>query len=52
MNLSYLEIIEELRKIDEVTLLELLDIEADDLVDAFPDKIKDRIQYIHDYLSD
>lgn len=50
--MGYLQLIEELRKIDEVTLLELLDIEADDLIDAFPDKIKERLQYIHDYLSD
>lgn len=50
--MSFLEILQELRKVDEVTLLELLDIEADDLIDAFPEKIKDRLQYIHDYLSE
>jgi hypothetical protein len=31
-------------------MLELLDLEAQDLIDAFPDKIKERFQYIHDYL--
>ena len=50
--MSFLEILQELRKVDEVTLLELLDIEADELIDAFPEKIKDRLQYIHDYLSE
>jgi len=50
--MSYLELIDELRKVDEVTLLELLDIEADDLVDMFGDKIKERIDYIRKYLYD
>lgn len=50
--MGYLQLLEELRKIDEVTLLELLDIGADDLLDAFPDKIKERLQYIHDYISE
>lgn len=52
MIMSFLEIMEELRKVDEITLLELLDIEADELIDAFPEKIKERLQYIHDYLSE
>ena len=50
--MGYIELIDELRKVDEVTLVELLDLEADDLIDAFPDKIKERFQYIHDYLSE
>ena len=50
--MGYLQLLEELRKIDEVTLLELLDIEADDLLDAFPEKIKERLQYIHDYINE
>lgn len=50
--MNYIELIEELRKVDEVTLLELLDIEADDLVDAFQDKIKERNEYIRRYLHE
>ena len=50
--MGYIELIDELRKVDEVTMLELLDLEAQDLIDAFPDKIKERFQYIHDYLSE
>lgn len=50
--MGYLQLLEELRKVDEVTLLELLDISADDLIDTFSDKIQDRFQYIHDYLSE
>lgn len=50
--MSYLEVLQELRNVDEATLLELLDLKADDLVDAFPDIIKERLQYIHDYLNE
>lgn len=46
------ELISELRKIDEITLLELLEINADDLVDAFLDQIDENqsklIKYLHD----
>lgn len=37
--MNKIELIEELRKVDEITLLEVLDITSDDLVDAFLDKI-------------
>jgi hypothetical protein len=50
--MGLIELIEKLRDVDEVTILELLDIEADALVDAFPDKIRERFQYIHDYLEE
>lgn len=49
--MGLLQLLEELRTVDEVTLLELLDISADDLIDAFPDKIKERFNYIHGYLD-
>ena len=46
------ELIEQLRQLEETTLLELLELTADDLVDAFLDKIDDNqaklIKYIHD----
>jgi hypothetical protein len=49
---SKFELIEELRRVDEVTLLELLGITSDELVDAFLDKIEDNVgrltRYIHD----
>lgn len=47
-----LELLEKLRKVDEVTLLELLDIESDDLIDMFGDRITERMDYIHRYLYD
>jgi len=46
------ELIEELRKIDEVSLLELLEITSEDIVDAFLDRINEKqgklLQYIYD----
>ncbi len=46
------ELIEELRKMDEVSLLELLNIKSDDIVDAFYDVISENqsklIQAIYD----
>lgn len=35
------ELLEELRALDEVTLLELLEVTSEELVDAFLDKIAD-----------
>ena len=46
------EIIEELRKLDEVTVLELLEINTDDLVDAFLDKIEDNKTKVLNWLYD
>ncbi len=37
--MSRIELIAELRKLDEITLMELLQLTSDDLVDAFLDKI-------------
>lgn len=45
--MSKLELLQLLRCEDETTLLELLDIKADDLVDAFLDKIDDRLEYLY-----
>jgi hypothetical protein len=52
MVMDKIELTEELRKVDEVTLLELLNITADDLVDAFLDKIEENqgklLQFLYD----
>jgi predicted component of type VI protein secretion system len=37
--MNKIELLEELRNLDEVTLLELLNVSANDLVDAFLDRI-------------
>lgn len=49
--MSKTELIQKLRKIDEVTLLELLDVSSDELVDAFLEKVDDRIQYLYQQLE-
>ena len=41
------ELIERLKTIDEVTLLELLEINSEEIVDAFNEKINDRIEYLY-----
>lgn len=41
------ELLEKLRKLDEVTLLEILNISSDELVDTFLDKIDERIDYLY-----
>ena len=46
------ELLEKLRQVDEVTLLELLDISTDELVDAFLDKIEDRYSFICSQIYD
>jgi antitoxin component of RelBE/YafQ-DinJ toxin-antitoxin module len=50
--MNKIELIAELRKIDEVTLLELLQLTSDDLVDMFLDKIAENqgklLQYVYD----
>lgn len=46
------EIIKKLRKLDEVLLMELLEVTSDDLVDAFLDKIDDKLTYIASQLED
>ena len=50
--MNKVELIEELKHIDEITLLELLNIDSQDIIDAFLDKIEENqgklIKYIND----
>jgi hypothetical protein len=46
-----ISLLNKLRKVDEVSLLELLNITSDDLVDAFYEKVEERFEYIHDQLE-
>lgn len=43
---------EKLKQIDEVSLLEILDIHSDELVDRFPDKIEERQDYLQEELGE
>mgnify|MGYP000166755685 FL=1 len=45
-------LIEKLRKVDEVLLLELLDLNSSDIVDAFTDRIDERANYIYGQLEE
>ena len=42
------ELFEELRNVDEITLMELLEITSSDLVDRFNDKIEDKLQTLYE----
>lgn len=46
------ELIEKLRSVDEITLLELLNITSTELIDAFLDKIDEREAYLYKNLED
>lgn len=44
--MNHLELLEKLRSMDEVSLLELLEITSEDIVDAFADQIIEKNEYI------
>lgn len=50
--MDYVELLDYLKTQDEVTLLELLDVSADELVEAFADKIKDNINKIYRFVDE
>ena len=52
MALSYKEVCEELTKIDETTLLEILDISSEGIVNKFQDKIEDNLEELSSDLDE
>lgn len=50
--MSKTELIELLRKEDEWTLLELLEINSEDIVDAFQEKITENLERIYRHYND
>ena len=46
------DICDKLERLDEVTILELLDIRSTDLVAKFMDAIEERADYLEDLLDD
>lgn len=52
MTLAFTELIERLKQEDEVTVLELLEINSDELVDAFLDKLEEKQDYVTAQLED
>lgn len=43
MSITVTELLEKLKEVDEITLMERLDISSEDLVERFSDKIEDRL---------
>ena len=52
MALSFKEVCEELTKIDETTLLEVLNISSEDIVNHFQDKIEDNLEELSNDLDE
>ena len=50
--MSKTELLELLRKEDEWTLLELLEVNSEDIVDAFPEKIQENLERIYRHYND
>jgi hypothetical protein len=46
-----IELLEVLRKLDEVSLLELLEITSEDIVERFQDKIEEKIDILYEKAS-
>ena len=46
------DIINHLRRIDEISLLEVLNISSEDIVDRFGDRIEDRYEYLREDFED
>ena len=45
-------LLEQLKQLDEITLLELLEITSEDIIDAFLDKIRDKENYLYSQLEE
>jgi len=50
--LNKFELIEELKHVDEITLLELLNIDTQDIIDAFLDRIEENQSKLIKYIND
>ena len=44
-------VLDQLRSLDEVSLMELLEVTSEDLVDAFIDRIEDNLSFIYSQLT-
>ncbi len=52
MSLTLREIMERMTKLDEITLLEVLDITSEEIVEKFADKIEDKFDELEIDLDD
>ena len=51
MALTFNDICERLKHLDEITILEVLDIASEDIVDRFKDKIEERYEELEEDLE-
>ena len=49
--MTFAELSEQLKQLDELTLLEVLDISAEDIVERFADKIEERFENLENQLA-
>lgn len=52
MPLTYAELLERLKNIDEVSLLEILELTSEDLVDNFRSRVEEKYDYLISELED
>lgn len=51
MNLTFEDVIDRLKQLDEVSILELLDLKTEDIVDRFRDVIEDMLEELEKELQ-
>jgi hypothetical protein len=51
MSVTFNDILEKLKQMDEVSLLELLDLRSEDIVDRFMDHIEDMVEKLEKELE-
>jgi hypothetical protein len=49
--MEYLELLDKLKHVDEVTLMELLEITSEDMVEKFSDKINENLDRLYRHLN-
>lgn len=52
MAMTFAELVRQLKEYDELTVLELLEISAEDILERFPDKIEERFDYLEEQVSE
>ena len=48
MALTYYDLLDKLKLLDELTLIEIVDISSEELVDAFSDKANDKLEQLQE----
>lgn len=49
--MEYLELLDKLKHVDEVMLMELLEITSEDMVEKFSDKINENLERLYKHLN-